>query len=295
MTTRIFPEDWERLSAYLDGQLPEREKEEIRQRLETQPELQRALEELRRTKMVLRSAPRRRVPHNFTLTPAMLPQRKSWFPLVPVFSFASAMALILLVFSIGFSLLPGLTNATEMMAPAPAAQAPLRSSAAQAPAPTQAPAASDQAGSGGLPPIIEWGAPPGIGGGSGGGSSQDTPAASGMGGGPGQNITAETPAAPQVANPAALPTETPVPASLDSTQKSAPLEGSGPILGVRPTQEMGKIVVDQGADQFYAADATPVPEQAPSFLTRNMTAIQVGLLVLALGAGLAAFLLRRRS
>ena len=281
MTTRIFPEDWERLSAYLDGQLPEREKEDLRQRLDAQPELQRALEELRRTKMVLRSAPRRRVPHNFTITPAMLPQRKPWFPLVPVFSFASAMALILLVFSIGFSLLPGLNNSTEMLAPAPAA--------------TRVPAASDQAGSNGQPPIIEWGAPLGIGGGSGGGSSPDTPAASGMGGGPGQNITAETPAAPQVANPAALPTETPVPPSLDSTQKSAPLEGSGPILGVRPTEEMGKIVVDQGADQFFVAEATPVPDQVPSFLTRNMTAIQVGLLVLALGTGLAAFLLRRKS
>lgn len=308
MTTRIFPEDWERLSAYLDGQVSEREREEIRLKLEAQPELQRALEELRRTKMVLHSAPRRRVPHNFTLTPAMLPQRKPWFRLVPVFSFASAVALILLVFSIGFSLLPGMNNANQLAAQAPAAStAPQRGALTAAQAPTQE--AGDQAGSSAQPPVIVWAPPLGMGG---GGSPNDTPIAGGMGGVPVQSAggkptlapaTGETPAAPEFASPASVPTETPAPnsqatpaAPVDSTQKSAPLSGSGPILGVRPTDDMGKIVVDQGADQVaYSTEAAPAAAQPETFISRNLTAIQIGLLVLALGAGLAAFLLRRRS
>src|SRR5450756_475407 len=97
MTPRIFPDDWEILSAYLDGQLSDREMTQLRQRLDAQPELQRALDELQRTKMVLRSAPRRRVPRNFTLTPAMAPTPKPWYRLAPTLSFASALAFLLLV------------------------------------------------------------------------------------------------------------------------------------------------------------------------------------------------------
>lgn len=292
MTPRIFPDDWEILSAYLDGQLSDRESSQLRQRLDAQPELQRALDELQRTKAVLRSAPRRRVPRNFTLTPAMVPVPKPWFRLAPMLSFASALAFVLLVLSFGFMLLPGFNNSTQMLAAAPAV------SQAQLPA-AQAPQANDRTSqSNAQPPLIIWGgglgggpasAAQGLGGGSGGGSN---PGASGS----------EALATPELVNPPSLApfvSETPTILSTQAAEslKAAPLEGTGPILGVRPTEEMGKIVVDSGVDQdLYGSNSgQSQPGQAPSFFVRNLGIIQVGLLVLVLGTGLAAFFLRRRS
>lgn len=294
MTPRIFPDDWEILSAYLDGQLSDREMTQLRQRLDAQPELQRALDELQRTKMVLRSAPRRRVPRNFTLTPAMVPTPKPWYRLAPTLSFASALAFLLLVLSFGFPLLPGFNNSTQIFAAAPAAsQAPLRA--------TQAPQANDVTSlSNAQPPIIIWGSA----GGNGGGSAL---APLGMGGGsavgsePGLSGNGLL-ATPEKGNPASLAPSVSQPPTILSTseaglQKSAPLEGTGPILGVRPTEEMGKIVVGSGADQslYESTTGQTPPGQATSFFVRNLVAIQVGLLALVLGTGLAAFFLRRRS
>lgn len=293
MTPRIFPDDWETLSAYLDGQLSDRESSQLRQRLDAQPELQRALDELQRTKMVLRSAPRRRVPRNFTLTPAMVPTPKPWFRLVPILSFASALAFILLVLSFGFTLLPGFNNSAQMLAAAPAvSQAPAATRAALAP---QANDGTSQSNA--QPPIIIWNGAGGLG----GGPSQ----AMGMGGSEGGSapgLSASEPlATPETGNPASLApsvSETPTILSTQAAelQKAAPLEGTGPILGVRPTEEMGKIVVDSGANQdlYYSASGQIPAGQAPSFFVRNLGAIQVGLLVLVLGTGLAAFFLRRR-
>ena len=292
MTPRIFPDDWETLSAYLDGQLSDRESSQLRQRLDAQPELQRALDELQRTKMVLRSAPRRRVPRNFTLTPAMVPTPKPWFRLVPILSFASALAFILLVLSFGFTLLPGFNNSAQMLAAAPAvSQAPLRA--------TQAPLANDgMSQSNAQPPLIIWNGAGGLG----GGPSQAM-GMGGSGGGSAPGLSASEPSAtPETGNPASLApsvSETPTILSTQAAelQKAAPLEGTGPILGVRPTEEMGKIVVDAGANQdlYYSASGQIPAGQAPSFFVRNLGAIQVGLLVLVLGTGLAAFFLWRRS
>src|SRR5512146_360896 len=149
MTSRIAPEDWEILSAYIDGQASAKEQEKLRQKMETDPELQRALEELQRTKMVLRAAPRRRVPHNFTLTPEMLPQRKPWFRLVPTLSFASAISVILLTLTFAFSRLPGLTGVVSMAAQPPAATAAAASNLA-------VPQTDQSSQPGGSPPIIVW-------------------------------------------------------------------------------------------------------------------------------------------
>lgn len=296
MTPRIFPDDWEILSAYLDGQLSDREMTQLRQRLDAQPELQRALDELQRTKMVLRSAPRRRVPRNFTLTPAMAPTPKPWYRLAPTLSFASALAFLLLVLSFGFTLLPGFNNSTQIFAAAPAVnQAPAATRAAQAPLANDGTSQSNA-----QPPIIIWGSA----GGNGGGSAL---APLGMGGGsavgsePGLSGNGLL-ATPEKGNPASLTPSVSQPPTILSTseaglQKSAPLEGTGPILGVRPTEEMGKIVVGSGADQsLYETTFEQTPAgQANSFFVRSLHVIQVGLLVLVLGTGLAAFFLRRRS
>jgi hypothetical protein len=58
------------LSSYLDNQLPERDRSRLETRLKSEPELRQALEDLRRTRVILRNQPRLRAPRNFTLTPA---------------------------------------------------------------------------------------------------------------------------------------------------------------------------------------------------------------------------------
>ena len=329
MTTPVSPDDWELLSAYLDGQVSARENEQVRLRLEAQPELQRAFEELRRTRMVLRSVPRKRVPRNFTLTRAMVPERRPWSRLVPSLSFASGLATLLLVITFAFEFLPGLNNSTQQMAaqaPAPAATAAL-----------QAPSASDSNPSTpnqGAPIVIWGGGATGMGGGAGGGSGQELPNAgvmattpeTGIGGGPtsappgGKEVVPTEPAQVEgtqspfsTSSPSIVsaPTETPpeksteapaatsTPAATSAPALAAPLTGEGPILGIRPTQEMGKIVIDQGADQTSRelTSRQPTPHSTSpetSFISRHLVAIQIGLVVLALVAGLAAFYLRRR-
>ena len=64
--------DWQLLSEYLDGQISPRDKASLEKRLQTQVELREGLEELRQTRMILRSATKQRVPRNFTLTPNMV-------------------------------------------------------------------------------------------------------------------------------------------------------------------------------------------------------------------------------
>ncbi len=327
MTAPISPDDWEILSAYLDGQASDREKEQIRVRLDAQPELQRALEELRRTRMVLRSAPRKRVPHNFTLTRAMVPQRKPWFRLVPSLSLASGLATFLLILTFAFEFLPGLSRSFQPLA----AQAPaLPNASAQKQSGVQSTAAPDtyQPSNEQGAPIVVWGSgATGMGGGGGGsaigGGAPDTlpPAASniettpetGIGGGPtpaggaeplpteaagtevtpppdaSQAVVAAPSQTPEVQQYSTAESATPVP-----PQAAAPLSGGGPILGIRPTEEMGKIVVDQGVDLTPAAVPTRAPVPAQSFLSRNLVLIQVGLVLLAIAAGVAAFFLRRR-
>jgi anti-sigma factor RsiW len=332
MTTPISPDDWEILSAYLDGQVTDREKEQLRLRLDSDPALQHALEEMQRTKMVLRSVPRKRVPHNFTLTPAMLPKRKAWFglvpnlrygsgaaTLVPTLSFASGLATLLLVLTFTFQFLPGLRNAAQP----PAAAAPSAALSSKS-SPALPPAASDQS----LPsaneaaPLVIWGGAAtgmgGAGGGNGGGGvDQVSPGTGvietpgfGIGGGPTaepaggnqplptepaqlENTPSPTETGPSIA---AVPTEIPVPSRSSVASTPAPSSGNGLILGIRPTEEMGKIVIDQGADQYsnQSPAPRPAPTPTPTFLSRNLVPIQIGLVLLALAAGAAAFYLRRR-
>ncbi len=323
MTTRISPDDWEILSAYLDGQVSAKEQDKLKQKLATEPEFQRALEELQRTKMVLRSAPRRRVPHNFTLTAAMVPQRKPWFRLVPTLSFASAMAGILLVLTFAFSSVASLASPGSLAAQPPQATGAAGRTNLAVPQTDQTQPGANN------PPIINWGGG-GFGGGGGGGG--DGSSATGIGGG-----AAEATAVPPEAVPPGkggdfgatptseggfyggptptpvpgigggpttepLPTETtaapsiaPVPTEPPAALQATPAPGEGPILGIRPTQQMGKIVVDQGADQYTPPARTESQAAPASFLSKHLVAIQVGLGVLALAMALAAFLIHRRS
>lgn len=114
MRARISTRDYEQLSAYIDGQLTPGERRKLEERLSARTDLKLALEEINRTRSMIRTAPRRRAPRNFTLTPAMVgnfqPGRRSIFifNLFPALSFASALATLALVAALVLDLAPGL-------------------------------------------------------------------------------------------------------------------------------------------------------------------------------------------
>lgn len=63
----ISKRDWVQLSAYVDGELNQREKVKLENRIEENPVFQAALEDLKQAKDVLAHTPRVPVPRNFTL------------------------------------------------------------------------------------------------------------------------------------------------------------------------------------------------------------------------------------
>jgi hypothetical protein len=117
MKTRISPRDWEQLSAYLDRQLKPSERSRLEARLQVDPGLRTALEELRRTRAVLRSTPQPRAPRKFTLTPEMVGARPAR-RLAPALGFVSALASIALI----FVLIGDIFGRTAPAAPAAAPQ-----------------------------------------------------------------------------------------------------------------------------------------------------------------------------
>lgn len=90
--------DYELLSAYIDGELTEDERRTLESRLTAEPELQQELTALRQTVTLVAQLPMLKAPRDFTLTAAMVvPRRRpTMFPLVSVLSAAAAMVLIAL-------------------------------------------------------------------------------------------------------------------------------------------------------------------------------------------------------
>jgi anti-sigma factor RsiW len=113
--------DMEILSAYLDGQLSSSDRTRLEKRIHTDENLAEALKALRHTRTLLLQTPHRRAPRNFTLTPKMAGIRAPVPRLVPVFSWASAVALLLFIFTLGTSLIGQIASGTAapMLAAAP--------------------------------------------------------------------------------------------------------------------------------------------------------------------------------
>lgn len=131
MTTKISPRDWEAISAYLDGQLSSKERVRLEDRLRSSTELRTALQEIRRTRAMLRSQPRLRAPRNFTLSPEMVGRQASAAApvgrLFPAMRLASALASFLFVLVLLGDLLligPARTASQPPEEPAIAMQAP---------------------------------------------------------------------------------------------------------------------------------------------------------------------------
>lgn len=289
MTTRIKTRDWEALSAYLDHQLSPKDRVRLESRLNESPELRSALEELRRTRAVLRSQPRLRAPRNFTLTPEMAgigtgfrPGPRSAPGPYPVLRLAAVLATIFFVFiTIG-----DLAVRTA------------------APAPMTVTVSQDQ-------PVA---VPFGMGGGSGGGSeappvpavveapaaeatmvaesAQPTEAATLKQAAPTQAESLQAQAMPAMASEVAdqsslavtplSPTETPIPFEAAQRQAPAPAEAEGaaqPMENIAPTAP--------GAGQNARSGGL-------SGLAL-LRILQVLLAALAIGAGLAALYVRRSA
>jgi anti-sigma factor RsiW len=143
--------DMEALSAYLDGQISPSERTRLEKRVQSDAALAAALQEFSQTRALLRRTPQRRAPRNFTLTPRMAGIRPPMPRLVPVFSWASAVAMLLVIFTLGAGLVGRLSagTAAPILAAAPsggigggppaaATQAPaLAAPATAAPSPTK--------------------------------------------------------------------------------------------------------------------------------------------------------------
>lgn len=97
MTKKINPQDWEAVSAYIDNELSSEEREQIELRLESEPELRALMDDMQRTRTLVKKLEPVRAPRDFTLTPAMagIPQRRTWA--APAFQYASAFVMILFV------------------------------------------------------------------------------------------------------------------------------------------------------------------------------------------------------
>jgi len=282
MNAPLTPQDWEFLSTYLDGQLSPAEARRAQDVLARRPELGPALDELRRTRAVLRAASRRRAPRNFTLTPAMARQARprSWFHFgwAPSLRFTSALATLLLVLSF-FVRLP----ATGLPAAPLAAQAPM---AAQADGfAAQEKAAANEAS---VPPIIIWNDG---GRGAAGLGAGDSPA----GALPRDLVLPQaTPAGPQVGttNNDATPTATPAARSAAALAQTASASAANTvILGVAPADQRGQMLTTVPGARSAAPPALPEPPAAQD----SWLWMQVSLGLAALLSGLAAIALWRRT
>jgi len=114
MSSRLTPRDFEILSTYLDGQLTGSERTRFESRLQVETELQTTLEEMRRTRSILRAAPILRAPRNYTLKPDMVKVRRQSPRFYPVLRLASALASILFVLAFAGDLI---SRAAPVQAP----------------------------------------------------------------------------------------------------------------------------------------------------------------------------------
>jgi hypothetical protein len=303
MKAQVTLNEWELLSAYLDGQVTVREREMLERRLDSNPELKRALESMRNTRSLLRNLPRKRVPRHFTLKREAVRQRSVWaLPLSLGFSFASLASIALVVLTFVFQMLP---------AAAPAMQAMSESAAL----PSDMSVQDENT----LPSMITWGTP-----------TPERPPAFGMGGGDGEPSApigmtegyaptpeAQTFTAPFVEEAAPSATEKEAPTTVEAaptatqreqqdaylptaTQASAMPQAAvlatsqaNPILGVRPDEERG-LIQTPSPDQAGRI-TTDEAQQRPFLNLQPLFWVRTGLVLLAVVSTLAAIYFIRKT
>lgn len=101
MKNSLSPRDWQDLSAYLDHQLNPIQSEKLEYRLNAEPELREALQDLSQIQAILRRQTALRAPRNFTLSPQMVGKRSNERA-YPALRLAAALAsLLFLVLFVG--------------------------------------------------------------------------------------------------------------------------------------------------------------------------------------------------
>jgi len=131
MTTSLTQRDLEALSAFLDGQLPQKDTRKLEVRLENEVELRQALEDLRRTRQVLHMAPQIRRPRNFTLTPEMVGEKFFIPRSFTALRLVSVVASVLFVVVFSGDLLLNITAGRDVAFAPLAKEAPMESFAIQ--------------------------------------------------------------------------------------------------------------------------------------------------------------------
>ncbi len=114
----MTPQDFDRLSAYIDHQLSPAEKIKLEARLEREAELSKTLADLRLTRRLLQNLPMLKPPRNFTLTQAQAQATaRPRFQLFPALRLATALAGFAFVFLLAVDLF-ALQNSGGTTAPA---------------------------------------------------------------------------------------------------------------------------------------------------------------------------------
>lgn len=97
--------DLELLSSYLDGQLKPSDSARLESRLSADPNLRAVLDDLRAARGLLRQLPMRKAPRDFRLTPKMVGKNPPLPRTYPAFRFVTALATLLLFFTVGLNFL----------------------------------------------------------------------------------------------------------------------------------------------------------------------------------------------
>lgn len=116
MKDNLTAQDWEILSAYLDGAVPPEEKRLVEARLSTDSNYRSAYLSLSKTRGILRSVPGVKRRKNFFISEDMVRQR-GWLWLIPTMNFSSVAAAILAAFLLLADLFPLMSGATVAMEP----------------------------------------------------------------------------------------------------------------------------------------------------------------------------------
>jgi len=278
-------QDFDRLSAYLDDQLPARDRAAIEARLAAEPDLRDSLNDLRLTVRALRALPQVRPPRSFALTPAQVggaqarPQRGPLFPVLRFATAFSALALaVVLVGDLGGGILASsVRQDTAAGGEVELALAPPTETVEEVAAPAEAPAPSET-------PIAEMDAMVGEG-------DAGTGADEGTGTLEAAEATVETAlVAPEVAVTATptgeadrtlAPTAEPSPKTVEPTPTPLAVADAPPSAT---------------EDLFYGADdsaTTAQPAEPPRSGLKPLRLVEVGLVVLTLLLATAAWVTRR--
>lgn len=140
---KITLRDVEILSASLDGQISRRDAARLEARLRDQPGLAAVRQDLKLARQTLRRTPTRVVPRNFTLKMGMAGIRPPVPRAVPALSWASALAMLAFIFTVGTNLVGKLATGSGAPILAAAPMAAGGYGVGGGPAETQAPAADN--------------------------------------------------------------------------------------------------------------------------------------------------------